>query len=51
VAEAFKLVRTVRERGAWLDAAKTLKPDVIVADISMPGTDGLTRVRASAIAM
>ena len=25
-----------------LEVAKTLKPDVIVADISMPGTDGLT---------
>lgn len=42
VAEAFQLVGTVRDGGALLEAAETLKPDVIVADISMPGTDGLT---------
>lgn len=42
VAEAFQLVGTVRGGGALLEAAKTLKPDVIVTDISMPGTDGLT---------
>ncbi len=46
VGEAFQLVGTVRDGGALLEAAKTLKPDVIVADISMPGTDGLTLVRA-----
>ena len=28
-----------------LEAAKTLKPDVIVTDISMPGTDGLTAMK------
>ena len=28
-----------------LEAAKTLKPDVIVADISMPGTDGLAAMK------
>ena len=45
VAEAFQLVGTVQDGGALLEAAKTLKPDVIVADISMPGTDGLTAMK------
>ena len=45
VAEAFQLVGTVPDGGALLEAAKTLKPDVIVADISMPGTDGLTAMK------
>jgi DNA-binding NarL/FixJ family response regulator len=45
VAEAFQLVGTVRDGGALFEAAKTLKPDVIVADISMPGTDGLTAMK------
>lgn len=33
VAEAFQLVGTVRHGDALIEAAKTLKPDVIVADI------------------
>ena len=45
VAAAFQLVGTVRDGGALLEAATTLKPDVIVADISMPGTDGLTAMK------
>ncbi len=45
VAEAFQLVGTVRDGGALLEAAKTLEPDVIVADISMPGIDGLTAMK------
>ena len=45
VAEAFQLVGTVRDGGALLEAAMTLKPDVIVADIWMPGTDGLTAMK------
>ena len=45
VAEAFQLVGTVWDGGALLDAATTLNPDVIVADISMPGTDGLTAMK------
>jgi DNA-binding NarL/FixJ family response regulator len=45
VAEAFQLVGTVRDGGALMQAAKTLNPDVIVADISMPGTDGLAAMQ------
>jgi DNA-binding NarL/FixJ family response regulator len=45
VAEAFQLVGTVRDGDALLEAAKTLKPDVVVADISMPGTDGLAAMK------
>jgi DNA-binding NarL/FixJ family response regulator len=45
VAEAFQLVGTVRDGSALLEAAMTLQPDVIVADISMPGTDGLTAMK------
>jgi len=45
VAEAFQLVGTVRDGDALLEAAHALKPDVIVADISMPGMDGLTATR------
>jgi len=45
IAEAFQLVGTVRDGDALLEAAHTLKPDVIVADISMPGMDGLTAMR------
>jgi DNA-binding NarL/FixJ family response regulator len=45
VAEAFQLVGTVRDGDALLEAARTLHPDVIVADISMPGTDGLAALK------
>jgi DNA-binding NarL/FixJ family response regulator len=45
VAEAFQLVGTVRDGGTLIEAAKTLKPDVVVADISMPGTDGLAAMK------
>src|SRR5262245_10293621 len=45
VAKAFQLVGIVVDGDALLEAAHTLKPDVIVADISMPGTDGLTAMR------
>ena len=45
VAEAFQLVGTVRDGGALLEAAKTLKPNVIVSDISMPGTDGMNQIQ------
>ena len=45
MAEAFQLIGTVVDGDAMLEAAKTLKPDVIVADVSMPGTDGLTALK------
>ena len=45
VAEAFDLVGIVRDGDALLEAAKRLEPDVIVADISMPGTDGLAAMK------
>ena len=45
VADAFQLVGTVGDGGALLEAARMLNPDVIVADLSMPGTDGLTAMK------
>lgn len=45
VAEAFELVGTVGDGGALLEAAQLLRPDVIVADVSMPGTDGMTAMK------
>ena len=45
VAEVFQLVGTVGDGDALLEAATTLRPDVIVADILMPGTDGLTAMK------
>lgn len=45
VAEAFDLVGTVGDGGALLEATRSLHPDVIVADLSMPGTDGLTAMK------
>ena len=45
VAEAFELVGTVGDGGALIEAARSLHPDVIVADLSMPGTDGLSALK------
>jgi DNA-binding NarL/FixJ family response regulator len=45
VAEAFQLVATVRDGDALLQSAKSLRPDVIIADISMPGIDGLSAMK------
>ena len=36
----FEIVATVSDGQALVDAARQLQPDVIVADISMPGMDG-----------
>src|SRR5262245_43083259 len=41
----FEFVGTVNDGRALLDAALTLKPDVIVADISMPLLNGLDAAR------
>lgn len=47
--EAFELVDIVADGVAMLEAAQRLRPDVIVADITMPrlsGIDALTQLRA-----
>ena len=38
----FEVIGTVRSGSELVAAAETLKPDVIVSDISMPDMDGLT---------
>jgi DNA-binding NarL/FixJ family response regulator len=43
--DSFDLVGTVRDGRALLEAAARLKPDVIIADISMPLLNGLDAVR------
>jgi DNA-binding NarL/FixJ family response regulator len=43
--DEFDLVGTVGDGQALLDAARQLKPDVIVVDISMPVLNGLEAVR------
>ena len=43
--DSFNLVGTVRDGRALLEAAARLKPDIIIADISMPLLNGLDAVR------
>ena len=43
--EAFTVVGMVQDGSALLEAAAALAPDVIVADISMPGIDGFTALK------
>jgi DNA-binding NarL/FixJ family response regulator len=43
--ESFDFVGTVTDGRALLEAAERLKPDVIVADISMPNLNGLDAAR------
>jgi DNA-binding NarL/FixJ family response regulator len=43
--DSFNLVGTVRDGRALLETAARLKPDVIIADISMPLLNGLDAVR------
>ena len=43
--DSFELVGIVHDGRALLDAAETLRPDVIVTDISMPLLNGLDAIR------
>jgi DNA-binding NarL/FixJ family response regulator len=43
--ESFDLVGVVHDGRALVDAAETLRPDVIVTDISMPLLNGLDAIR------
>jgi DNA-binding NarL/FixJ family response regulator len=43
--EHFDLVGTVGDGGALVEAARRLRPDVIVTDIAMPGLSGLDALR------
>jgi DNA-binding NarL/FixJ family response regulator len=45
LAEDFTLVGVVADGVELVDAARRLNPDVIVADISMPGVDGFAALR------
>jgi DNA-binding NarL/FixJ family response regulator len=45
VAKAFELVGTAGDGAALLEAAMTLRPDVVVADLSMAAIDGLTAMK------
>jgi len=45
LSEDFDLVGTVRDGAALLEAARRLRPDVIVTDISMPRMNGLDALR------
>ena len=42
----FDLVGTVEDGRALLEAAKTLKPDVVLVDISMPLLNGIDAARS-----
>jgi DNA-binding NarL/FixJ family response regulator len=42
---AFEIVGTVRDGQALIDAAMTLRPDVVVTDISMPILNGIDAVK------
>src|SRR5579863_5708601 len=47
--DVFELVGVVHDGRALVEAAETLKPDVIVTDISMPllnGIDAIRQIRA-----
>lgn len=43
--DEFNMVGTVGDGGALIDAARELRPDVIVTDMAMPGLSGLDALR------
>jgi len=43
--DSFQIAGTVRDGRALFDAAQSLRPDVIVTDISMPGLNGIDAIR------
>jgi DNA-binding NarL/FixJ family response regulator len=43
--DEFALVGTVPDGAALVEAARRLRPDVIIADVSMPGMSGLDALR------
>ena len=43
--EAFTVVGSVADGAALVDAARRLRPDVIVTDVTMPGLSGLDALR------
>jgi DNA-binding NarL/FixJ family response regulator len=42
----FEVIATVGDGHALIEAAATLRPDVIITDIGMPGLDGMAAARA-----
>jgi DNA-binding NarL/FixJ family response regulator len=44
LSDEFELVGVVEDGHALVDAAKRLKPDVVVTDISMPGLNGIETI-------
>src|SRR5262245_24221982 len=46
LAAEFEVVAVVGDGPALLEAAETLRPDVIVSDVAMPGFDGIAAARA-----
>ena len=52
--DRFDLVGTVGDGSALIDAARKLRPDVIIADMAMPvlsGLEALRRLKAAKTAM
>src|SRR5262245_31123788 len=45
LSKEFDVVGVARDRGALVDMAESLQPDIIVMDISMPEVNGIDAVR------